>query len=129
MSDTLAMKVLHAIENLFEAAFNLAWAHPPANTKIVNMSFPRTENSEIRKERRKKGVIWKILCSLPMMIDRGHVPFLDRSIQVPTRAKLHDFAPRMILILNQVDSLNDVRMVESRRDAEFCGQFLDVLLL
>jgi hypothetical protein len=66
--------------------------------------------------------------SLPMMIE-GHAPFLNRSIQVPTRTKLHDFAPRMVLILEEVDSLNDVRMVESRRDAEFRGQFLDVLLL
>jgi hypothetical protein len=46
MSDTLAMKVLDAIENLFEAAFNLARAHPPADTNIVNVSFPRASRKE-----------------------------------------------------------------------------------
>ena len=40
MSDTLAMKVLDAVENLFETAFNLTWAHAPADTKIVNKTFP-----------------------------------------------------------------------------------------
>ena len=35
----------------------------------------------------------------------------------------------MTLVLDQVYRLNDVRMVECRRDTEFCGEFLDVFFL
>ena len=34
----------------------------------------------------------------------------------------------MIVVLYQIDSLDDVGMMQSRRDAEFRCQFLDVIL-
>jgi hypothetical protein len=56
-------------------------------------------------------------------------PFLDRSIQVPTRAKFHDLTPMLCLVLHEINSLDDVWMVQRRGDTEFCSEFLDVFFL
>jgi hypothetical protein len=39
---------------------------------------------------------------------RRHASFLDRSIEITTRAKFHDLTPVLILILNKIDSLDNV---------------------
>ena len=55
--------------------------------------------------------------------------FLDRSIEVPARAKLHDLAPSLVLVLDEIHSLNDVEMVQCRGDAVLCSELLDVFFL
>jgi len=59
---------------------------------------------------------------------RRHAPLLYRSVEISTRAELHHFAPVLALILYEVDSLDDVNVVESGRDTEFCCEFLDIFL-
>jgi aspartate-semialdehyde dehydrogenase len=59
---------------------------------------------------------------------KRYSPFLDCGVQVSSRAKLHYFAPMLILILNEVNSFHDVGVVQRGRDAELCGKLLDVLL-
>lgn len=59
---------------------------------------------------------------------RRHAPLLDRRIQIATRTELHDLAPLFVLVLDQVNSFNDVDVVQRRGNAEFGGQFLDVFL-
>lgn len=57
---------------------------------------------------------------------RRHAPLLDRSIQIATRTELHDLAPLFVFVLDQIDSFNDVDVVQRRGNAEFGGKFLDV---
>jgi hypothetical protein len=58
-----------------------------------------------------------------------HAALLDGGIEVASGTELHDLAPALLLVLHQVDGLDDVDMVKSRRDAELCSQLLDVLFL
>lgn len=58
-----------------------------------------------------------------------HATFLDSSVEVTARTKLHDLAPFLVLILHQVDGLDDVDVMQCRGDAEFRGELLDVFLL
>lgn len=58
-----------------------------------------------------------------------HPPFLDRSIEIATGTVFHDFAPVVSFVLHKIDCLHNVDVVESRGDAEFRRQFLDVILL
>jgi len=57
-----------------------------------------------------------------------HTPFADGSVQISTRTELHDFAPGMVLILQKIDRLDDIRVMEGRRNAILRGKFLDVVL-
>jgi hypothetical protein len=59
---------------------------------------------------------------------RRHPSFLDGSIEVATGTKFHNFAPFVVFILKKIDSLDDVDVVQSRGDAEFGSQLLDVFL-
>ena len=58
----------------------------------------------------------------------SHTPFLDRGVEVTTWAEFHDLAPVLILILNEIYSLNDVDVMEGGRYAKFGGKFLHVFL-
>ena len=60
---------------------------------------------------------------------RGHPAALDGRIQVTTGAELHDLAPMLVLILDEVDGLDDIHVVQRRRYAELGREFLDILLL
>jgi hypothetical protein len=40
-----------------------------------------------------------------------HPTLLDRSIEITTRAELHDFTPVLRLVLDEVDRLDDVDVV------------------
>jgi hypothetical protein len=40
-----------------------------------------------------------------------HTTLLDRSIEIPTRAKFHDLTPMLVLVLNEIHCLNNVDMV------------------
>lgn len=59
----------------------------------------------------------------------GHATSLDRSIEITARAELHDFAPMQSLVLNEVHGLDDVDVMERRRDAELRRELLDVFFL
>jgi hypothetical protein len=56
-------------------------------------------------------------------------PFLNRSIQISAWAKFHDLTPVLGLVLYEVDSLDDVWVVQCGRDAKFRGELLDVFFL
>ena len=58
----------------------------------------------------------------------AHTTFPDSSVQIPTCAELHDFAPGMVLVLQKIDRLDDIGVVEGRRNAELRGKLLDVIL-
>lgn len=58
----------------------------------------------------------------------AHVALLDGSVEVSTGTILHDLAPVMLLVLYEVDSLDDVGVMQGRRDAEFGSELLDVFL-
>ena len=60
---------------------------------------------------------------------RRHPTALYRRIQVTAWAELHDLAPVLGLVLNEVDSLDDVDVMRRRRYTELCRKLLDVLLL
>ena len=60
---------------------------------------------------------------------RRHSTPLDRRVQITSRAELHDLAPVHVLILHKIDRLDNVDMMESRRDAELGCELLDVFLL
>ena len=56
----------------------------------------------------------------------GHAALLDGRVKVSSWAEFHHFAPMLAFILNKINGLDDVDMVQSRGDAKFCRQFLDV---
>ena len=58
----------------------------------------------------------------------AHTTSANGSVQIPTCAKLHDFAPGMVLVLQKVDRLDNIRVMEGRRNAKLRGKLLDVLL-
>jgi len=58
-----------------------------------------------------------------------HSSLLDGSVQIATRAILHDFAPVLIFVLNEVHSLDDVHVMQSRGNAELGCKFLYVFFL
>lgn len=68
------------------------------------------------------------LLEAALNLTRRHVALLDGGIKISTGTELHDFAPVLLLILDEVDGLDDVDVVESGRDAKLGGQFLDVFL-
>lgn len=49
---------------------------------------------------------------------RGHVALLDGGVEVSTGTELHDFAPVLLLVLDEVDCLDDVDVVEGGRYTE-----------
>jgi hypothetical protein len=59
---------------------------------------------------------------------RSHTPLLDRGVEVTTRAELHDLAPVLILVLDEIYGLNDVDVMEGGRYAKFGRKFLHVFL-
>lgn len=56
-------------------------------------------------------------------------PLLNRRIQIAPGTKLHDLAPVLVLVLDEIDGLHNVRVVQRRADAELGRELLDVLLL
>ena len=60
---------------------------------------------------------------------RGHSTLFYRSVEIPTRTELHHLAPFLTLVLDKIDSLDDIDMMKGRRDAKLGGEFLDVLFL
>ena len=60
---------------------------------------------------------------------RGHPAALDGRIQVASRTELHDLAPVLVLVLDEVDRLDDVHVMQRGRYAELRRELLDVLLL
>lgn len=68
----------------------------------------------------------KYLLEAALDFTRGHPPFLDGGVQVPTRAKLHHFTPFLLFVLDEINCLDDVDVVESGGYTEFGGEFLDV---
>ncbi len=58
-----------------------------------------------------------------------HATLLDRSVEITAWTVLHDLAPMMSLVLDQIDRLHDVGMMQCRRYTEFGRQFFDVVLL
>lgn len=60
---------------------------------------------------------------------RGHSTLFYRGVEISPRTKLHHLAPFLTLVLDKIDSLNDIDMVKGRRDAKLGGEFLDVLFL
>jgi hypothetical protein len=57
-----------------------------------------------------------------------HTTLLDRSVEISTRAKFHNLAPVLVLVLNEIYCLNYVDMVQRGGNTKLCGEFLDVLL-
>ena len=41
----------------------------------------------------------------------GHSAFLDCGVKITTGTVFHDFTPVLVLVLDQVDSLNNIDMV------------------
>lgn len=60
---------------------------------------------------------------------RAHTTLLDCSVQVPARAELHHLAPVLILVLNQVNSLDDIDVVKGRRNAKLRSELFHIFLL
>jgi hypothetical protein len=56
----------------------------------------------------------------------GHAASLDGRVKVSAGTEFHHFAPMLGLILNKINSLDNVDVVQCRRDTKFCGKFLDV---
>lgn len=48
----------------------------------------------------------------------GHGALLDGSIEIAAGTILHDLAPIVIFVLNEVDGLDDIGMVQGGGDAE-----------
>lgn len=59
----------------------------------------------------------------------GHAAALDSRVQVAAGAELHNLAPMLVLVLDEVDGLDDVHVMQRRRYAELGRELLDVLLL
>ena len=57
----------------------------------------------------------------------AHTTFANGSVQIPTCAKLHDFAPGMGFVLQKVDRLDNIWVVKDGRNAILRGDLLDVL--
>jgi hypothetical protein len=70
----------------------------------------------------------KELLEAALDLGGAHTTFPNGSIQVSTRAKLHDLAPGMVLILHEIDRLDDIEMMEGRGDAKLRSKLLDVFL-
>lgn len=51
------------------------------------------------------------LLEAALNLARRHAALLDCGIQVTTRTKFHHLTPVFVLVLNQVDSFNDIHMV------------------
>jgi hypothetical protein len=81
--------------------------------KVLGLDIPMSDTHRV-----------KVLDSLEDLLETAldladaHVALLDGGVQVSTGAILHDFTPVMLLVLNEIDSLDDVGMVQSRRDAK-----------
>ena len=58
----------------------------------------------------------------------AHAPLADRRVQVAAGTKLHDRAPRMALVLQEIDRLDDIRVVQRGRDAKLRGKLLHIVL-
>jgi hypothetical protein len=61
-------------------------------------------------------------------LTRAHLALLDGGVEIPTGAVLHHFAPMMLLILDEVDRLDNVGMVQGRRDTKLGRELFDVFL-
>jgi hypothetical protein len=49
-----------------------------------------------------------------------HPALLDRGIEVSTRAELHHLTPMLVFILHEINRLDNVDVVQRRRNAELC---------
>ena len=58
-----------------------------------------------------------------------HATTSDRRVEITAGTVLHDLAPVLVLILDKINGLDDVWVVEGRRDAEFGSELLDILFL
>lgn len=59
----------------------------------------------------------------------AHLTLFDGSVEVSTGTVLHDFAPVVCLVLDEIHRLDDINMMECRGYTELGRQLLDVLLL
>lgn len=81
--------------------------------KVLGLDIPMSDTHRV-----------KVLDSLEDLLETAldladaHVALLDGGVQVSTGAILHDFTPVMLLVLNEIDSLDDIGMVQGRRDAK-----------
>lgn len=71
----------------------------------------------------------KDLLKVRVDLGRRHVALLDRCVQVAARTVLHHFAPVLMFVLNEVDRLDNVFVVQRRRNTKLGRQLLDVFLL
>ena len=58
-----------------------------------------------------------------------HAAAFDRRIEISARTELHDLAPVLVLVLDEVDGLDDVHVVQRRGYTELRRELLDILLL
>jgi hypothetical protein len=57
----------------------------------------------------------------------SYSPFLDGGVQITAWAELHDLTPMLVLVLDKVNGLDNVRVMQRRRDAELGGELLNIL--
>jgi hypothetical protein len=43
---------------------------------------------------------------------RGHVPFLNRRVEIATWTELHDLTPVLIFVLHKIDGLDNVDVMQ-----------------
>lgn len=71
------------------------------------------------------------LAELPetaLNLAHAHPALLDRGIKVTTGTILHDFAPVVRFVLDEVDGFDDISVMQRGGDAELGGELLGVLL-
>jgi hypothetical protein len=59
----------------------------------------------------------------------AHAATFDRGVEVPARTVLHDLAPVLVLVFDQIHGLDNVDVVEGGGDAKLGSEFLDILFL
>lgn len=58
-----------------------------------------------------------------------HRSLLDGGVEISSWTVLHDLAPVLSFVLDEIDGFDDVGMMKGRGDAELGGELLDVVLL
>jgi hypothetical protein len=69
------------------------------------------------------------LAEVRVHVERAHRALLDGRVEVAAGTVLHNLAPVARLVLDEVDRLDDVEVVERRRDAKLGRELLDIVLL
>ena len=114
MCDALAVQVLETQQNLKER-------------REQRTNGEALSDQERHKAEPRMGWSTANLLEGTFDLGRAHTATLDGSVQVTTGTILHDLAPVLMLVLDQVDSFNDVWMMQCGADAELGSEFLDVL--